>query len=265
MALLQKPALAVLFATVLFASLLAPVAHAQTETIGYWRFEEGALGDAASGPILDSSPGSQNANPTGNLLFSLSSVNPTPLTSAPNALSLQFAGANDSVVFGSPFPFNVHSDATIEFWMRVTRMHHGAVLWGLPGDFGSGRNRFHFYVNSDHTVGFDYFPPGGGPLHPIFGQGTPFGGVPVALLNWNHFAITKSGNDYALYINGLLFASRTDLSPDLPTATSWSISGRGGGGAAVPFMGQIDELRVSNVALEPDQFLYSSGGLPGTR
>lgn len=179
-------------------------------------------------------------------------VNPIPLTGESNTHSLQFTTPSDAVIIDSPFPFNHNGpgDATVEFWLKVPTPQHSAVLWGLPNS--DGVNRFHFYVNPDNTVGLDYFTPSGD-LQVIFGIGQPFGGVPVppGLGVWNHFAITRLGNEYNLYINGHQSANKSAPSTDLPTGTHWSISGR----PCCAFTGFMDELRVSNVALAPYQFL----------
>jgi hypothetical protein len=83
---------------------------------------------------------------------------------------------------------------------------------------------------------------------------------------------SKKGNDYSVYINSsatghvtTLASDVTDTSPNLPTSTVWTINGRtvingccGGVG------GVADELRLSNQALSPSQFLVTAPVFPVT-
>ena len=132
----RKFPLAGLITVTLSALVLTLSGTSMASTIGYWRFEEGAANSVASGSgaILDSSSSADNGTPVGTPTYRADvPVNPVPRTGAANTLSLQFDGSPDGVVYSSSFPFNVLTDATIEFWMKVSTPHHGAVLWGLPG------------------------------------------------------------------------------------------------------------------------------------
>jgi hypothetical protein len=155
------------------------------------------------------------------------------------------------VEFVSSFPLNEPGDKTVEFWLKWNLIHHGATLWGRP-DTLADENRFDLHGNFDFTLGFDYVSPSG-ELHVLSPppDGSPQNGVPFSPGAWGHVAITRQGDTYRIYVNGVLLSTVTDQNPDLPTLVGWSIGGRQG----LPFFGLIDEMRVSDEALTPERFL----------
>lgn len=238
--------LAVLLAT-------AILLWASVTTIGYSRFEEGIAETVASGAgsILDSSSSLNHGTPSGTPIYRADvPVTAILQTQAPNSLSLEFDSSDDKVLFSPQFPFNQSGDATLEFWLKYPGDVHQAVLWGRADC--SDTNRFHVYVNPDETVGMDYREPSGA-LHAVVGGGGPCCGVPVDRNTWTHIAITRVGDTYSLFKDGILMSVQTDATSNLPTASGWSLSGRCG----FAFTGSVDEVRISNVALHPGQFLNS--------
>src|SRR5262249_22666253 len=91
---------------------------------------------------------------------------------------------------------------------------------------------------------------------------TPANTVPPGV--WTHIAYVKQANTYSVYINGVLQAQDVDISPLQPTSTGWTLNGRFymQGVNGFEFTGSIDELRLSNVALTPDEFLNHQSPLP---
>ena len=245
-----KPALA---AAVLGVVLAFP-SGAATNTVGYWRFEEGTPDSPASGvaTILDASESHDDGTPLGGPVYRADTpVNPVPLTGVSNVLSMQFDGADDQVSFPSTFLFHRSVDATLEFWLKFPPLSHQSVFWTRPDP--TDTNRFNIFVNDDSTLGFDYRSPTG-ELHVLVGRCCT--GISVPRNTWTHVAITRAGNVYRLYINGVSKATATDAIPDLPTAIGWSISGRAPG---YSFRGSLDEVRISDGALLPSQFLNAGG------
>jgi uncharacterized repeat protein (TIGR01451 family) len=242
---------------------------------GHYRFEEGAAGSTASGTgsILDSSGAGNHGDPSGGPTYS--SEVPTPLVprgNLANTRSLSFDGVDDQVFFNPPaaFPFHDPVDATLEFYIKFTPVAHQSVFW-TRGD-NTDADRFNIHVNGDGTFGFDYRSPSGA-LHCLVsaigacsGSGAA-PGVPISPGVWTHLAIVRTGATYTVYKDGAVAATITDSSPDLPVATSWTLSGR----STNRFQGMLDEVRVTNTALPPGQFLnawdadfdYSDNTNPG--
>jgi len=225
----------------------------QAATVGYWRFEEGTANAVASGPILDSSPSANHGTPFGVPTYrSDVPVAAIPQTGAANRLSLELTSMDDFVSFASAFPLNQPGDMTFEFWLKWFNIQNGSVILGRP-DNDDDVNRFQLQANFDFTLGLDYRSENGD-LHVLAGSGLPQGGVPFSPGKWGHVAIVRQGSTYKLYVNGVLQSTVTDTFPDLPTSLGWSLGGRLG----FPFLGLVDEVRASNVALGPEQFLLSA-------
>lgn len=99
-------------------------------------------------------------------------------------------------------------------------------------------------ADATFLVGFN----GGVPFVRV-GDATSAAGEPVAAATWVHLAVTATANEVQLYINGRPYA-RLD-NTRLPALTSQATLGGDAAGQAdafVPFIGQIDEVRLSRVA-----------------
>lgn len=237
---------------------LTSASAATAATVGYWRFEEGAADAPASGAgaVLDSSSLLSHGTPSGGPVYrSDVPLAAIPLTGAANHRSLEFDGSDDLVSIASVFPFHTAGDATLEFWIKCTPDAHRSPIW--TRNDGSDLDRFNFFVNANSTFGFDYREPAGS-IHLLVGGGG--NGVPIPSGSWTHVAIVRTGSSYALYLGGSLSASVTDSSPQLPSAIGWVLSGRPG----FRFRGLLDEVRLSNTALTPAEFLSSPIAVPAT-
>ena len=84
---------------------------------------------------------------------------------------------------------------------------------------------------------------------------------------WTYVAYVKQGNVYSIYLNNsatgnvtMLASQITDpLTPNLPTSVMWTMNGRffAEPNDCCQFSSLLDEVRLSDVALSPDQFLVS--------
>lgn len=236
---------------ILVIVMFAATSQLAASTLGYWRFEEGIAGNMAfgGGSIIDSSSFGNNGTSAGGPTYRNNiPADPIPKTGASNALSLEFDGSNDEVLISSMFPFHQSNDVTLEFWFRFPLSAHRSVFWTRPDN--SDTNRFNIFVNGNGTFGFDYRSPSG-VLHLLVGASGS--GIFIPANTWTHVAITRVGNVYSLYVNGVLSATATDNAPDLPNSIGWQMSGRSG----FIYLGYLDEVRISAGALTPAEFLRS--------
>jgi formylglycine-generating enzyme required for sulfatase activity len=143
-------------------------------------------------------------------------------------------------------------DGTLEFWVKVPPQSHPTLFWSSPVE--ANINRFHIYVRAG-SLGCEYIDPAG-VLHTLLGAEGDFKGAKgdfkVPANAWTHVAITRSGNTYRFYRDGAPVYTIEDGLPILPTTTGWKIHGRPG------FPCCIDEVRISNKALRPSEFLNAS-------
>ena len=220
----------------LFNALLmftAIASSAEAATVAYYRFED------------QSYPDSTGNKPNGSV-FSSSTPNATiPLTGAPNKSSVTLS-RNDSIAFNYAFPFDSLTNATLEFYVKPAAKDNMDVIWTTSsgGDF----NRFNIQVLLN-KFDVDYRSPNGA-LHL-----TIHGGIEVPVDTWTFLALVKSGDTYTTYVNGVKDREVTDINPNLPNGTGWTINGRGPLGGCCQYAGSIDEVRLSDVALTSSQFL----------
>ena len=224
----------------------------------YYRFEEGVAGNCASGAgsIVDSYFGSPDGTPDGCPVYSTDvPVAVIPLTGQPNTLSLSFNGAQ-SILFDSFFLLHrTFGDATLEYFIKVLPdQPRASIFWTRPTTLPD-ENRFNLFIL-----------PGGGELQGDYREpdGTihrPLGGGAEVVNQWHHVALVKDtqtaapAHIYNAYVDGVKTLSSFDRHPNEPDPDlMWTISGRVGG----QFTGLIDEVRLTQRALAPCDFLISA-------
>ena len=225
----------------------------------YYRLEEGVAGDCATGDgsIVDSIWGSADGTPSGCPVYSSDVPVPViPLTGEPNTLSLAFTGSQ-SVLFDSFFLLHRgFGDATLEYFIKVPDQPHHSIFWTRPTT-SPDANRFNIAVNDSGGFGFDYRDPSG-ILHLTPASVSLFQ-IPVD--TWTHIAVVRDTQSsppahiYNFFVNGVQTTTAVDPNPNEPDPDlMWTISGRSG----FQFTGLIDEIRLTQRALTPEEFLIAS-------
>lgn len=143
--------------------------------------------------------------------------------------SAYFDGSGDSLTAPSVCSVSGTGDFTIEFWANPTSFGSGYNVWfanDTPNGFSSS-------LNSTGTIAF------GRSL--VATDGTTSNSVVFG--QWNHIAFTRSSGTLMIFINGVIGYSAAN-------ATSYSSGvvrvGTDGGGSAFPYLGYIDDLRITN-------------------
>jgi len=238
--------------------LIVPATESATAqgTLAHYCFENGVPGEAAEGTdsILDCGPNGLDGTPTGGPVYS----GDVALLCQPNDVSLALDGVDDSITFDYPFVFHVQYpvEATLEFLIKAPDpILHRPLFWTNTSSVDE--NRFHLNLNGGGMVGFDYRAPNG-VLHDLLHFNNSE--LSIDLDVWTHIAVTRIGNDdgshtYSFFKNGTFVVSKDDASPSLPNADQWTIDGPPTG--FIPATGIIDEVRLSDRALQPDEFLYA--------
>jgi len=242
------------FGAVAFA---AEIGQANGTEIGRYRFEEGPAGSVATTVLDTSVPGGNDGMVFGAPIYSSDvPVNPLPLTGQANQLSLAFDNTKTEFVnVNATFPFNGPSDVTLEFWLKAPLQGHAAIFWS-SFNINPDTNRFHIYLaggtdfsgNGPQVLGMDYRSPDG-VLHQLLGgpNDTPF---VITSDQWTHVAVTRAGDLYSFYKDGSIVEQTQDVGVDLPNNFGWEMAGR-----SHDFTGLIDEIRFSDRALQPTEFL----------
>ncbi len=236
--------------------------------LAYYRFEEGQGTD-----VVDELSGAVDGQLLDGAGFSEDTATPhVPQTGAPNDFSADFSEAGFALMEGtsfilhSPAAGGAEGDATFEFLLKVpVAQDHNAIFWtnGEPADV----NRFNIFWNasftgapdSDRFLSADYRGENGEGPDAIGEHGI---GTPLTLGEWHHVAIVRRQlaegvYQWRWYVDGELDAGKgRNTTLALPTATTWLLAGRQG---AAGIRCLIDEVRLSEGALVPSQFLISPG------
>lgn len=175
--------------------------------------------------------------------------------------AFNFDGVDDYMEVNSTFPFHTAVEATFEFWLNTpaNQFPYETVFWTRT-TATPDNNRFNFYINTNCSFFMDYRSPAGA-LHAIIND------IPIPRNAWTHLAITKVGDNYSLYTNGVLAVTAADpLAPDLPTSVGWRFSGQMTG--THEYEGSLDEVATFDRALSAGEiysiYLAGAAGKCGT-
>jgi hypothetical protein len=284
------------------AALASPVA-AQSTTSAYWRHEEGTNGGLiAAGPdtVLDSSGNGshmQTFNPAFTSATYTDMVSPLALRSGlPNTLSLDFGpGGDDPALNDDNFTTAAKSISsqlfnavTVEVAFRMDTVagyqaimgKDGKPLGNSPGEDNSPVPPFKVLIRGDDFPGavpnqiFVEWIDGDGTLN----SDVHFlaSGETVVPNQWYHVAVTIDANNASLWVAGenspyaLLDSISGDFAGTMGNVIveeplGWTV-GRGmfNNGVADWADAKIDEVRISNAVLSPDEFLFVAVPEPAT-
>jgi len=278
-------------------------ASTQAAPVAYWRHEEGPAGSvvaAGDDTVLDATGNGnhmQTFNPTFTAATYSSTVSPVPLRSGlTNTLSLDFgpggddAGLNDDnfTTAAKPVSSMLFNAITVELAFRMDAVggfqalmgKDGKPLGDAPGEDDSPVPPFKVLVRGD-----DF--PGAVPnqlfVEWIDGDGTHNSDIQhlashetVVPNKWYHMAVTINGTDAALWVAGETgaYQLKDSVSGDFAGPSGevivseplgWSV-GRGmfNNNVADWADALIDEVRISNTVLTPNQFLFNAVPEPAT-
>jgi hypothetical protein len=227
-------------------------------TIAYWRFEEGLAGTSATGngTILDSSGHGLNGTPINGPVYSSSvPVSPIPNNGQPNNLALSFNSVNQRIAIPDNSLFQLTHSLTLEAYINVHQttagvneqiIFRGDDRGGLDPYFLMVQGNFLFFVINDASNN------GAAVSAPLPGLNT-----------WLYVAGTldDTTGTMDLFVNGQLAATTTTSIRPFAVLDASQNPGLGIGNVQSGlqyvqyFNGLIDEVRISDLALAPSEFL----------
>jgi len=155
-----------------------------------------------------------------------------------SAGALNFNGIDDSVIYR--FADETWSAYTVAVWAKAD------VLWqSVNGSIFSsnGTTDGGFQLCFDASNNYEYHAD----VDQVIG---------VASLDWVHLAVTYDGTTATAYYNGTLVATFTPATDDL-TFNKWAIGTNRGENNW--FDGSVDDLRVYDIALTPEEIAWLAG------
>jgi len=245
----------VLLLPILFLIILTPV-YVSASTIGFWNFEEGVSGQTATGAgsILDVSGNNNNGTPIGDPIYYA--------TNLPNSsLGLKLNGATSRVYIPDNPAFQLTNSFTLEAYIRIDQMTFPSGFHDIIVSRDTGVLNIDPYVLtlwSNGEIVFGISDDTAAYAHLRSGQTVPMG-------QYIHIAGTFNNGEMKLYFDGVLIGSMfTALVPATTAPNPVFTPGIGIGNVSEPivynhsFNGVIDDVRISDVALDPSQFLLNS-------
>lgn len=233
-------------------AICLPLHPAGADVISYLRFEEngGATAFDETGLLngelvqfVDTSPGGGDTVGEG---WSANVPSSTiPLTGEANTGSIRFGGGSEFIDVSNGLDLSLGTSFTIEFYMNPDAVVIGSSVFGFGPDSD-------LYFSLTDSLGVLYF-------NMEFMDQMPYTlaqGVQTGV--WQHVALVKQPGQYSIYLNGQLIADDSlPSSADGPYFfTGTDVTGdRTIGGESGTWRGYLDEFRISDEALTPDQFL----------
>ena len=246
---------------VLFLALCAIAGGAAADhpsNVAYWRFEGGEIGKPVAA-VWDVS-GKFEATATGKAPVVSGEVPLAviPATAAANHQSLSFQGGYLRVKSQPEIGFS--KDFTVELWACFGPPTAAAQVLVSKGEATPGKGNWHLIYQTDGTVQANVF---GSAVAYLFDaqSGGPVPGI------WYHLAALYEETGHGAtriraYVNGQLRG--VALAPVSPNTTGADLFIGAHTDGSVPFLGQLDELRLTPGLLAPRDFL--TGGaqpIPG--
>jgi hypothetical protein len=221
----------------------------KAEPVGYWRFERDKW------PVV---PNAMGGGPACQATGALGRANFHGNQSIEFGLSDQFS----EVLSTGPIDPSIHDSYSVEFWMKPSHYHVGAVI-SLVGDTPNesgilphgmlielgGSGKIPTAVHHPGCIRYLHRSPAGNETQ----SGTScYSKTPYTLRKWQHVVATKDGPNMRLYINGDQVAEGEDSS-DLPAGLRLLVGRLYPDRGVRPFIGQLDELALYDRALRPEE------------
>jgi hypothetical protein len=150
--------------------------------------------------------------------------------------SVAFDGTGDSLTLADNTAFEFGSgNFTVEAWVYVTATPgaSGASIVTKSSATYPGGYEFNFVVQNDRKVFFGFYTTT---------QVDLLGTTAISLNTWNHIAVSRSGSNFALFVNGTREATNTGGGTIQATSSSLYIGDYGGGSRTLT--GNISNLRI---------------------
>jgi hypothetical protein len=161
-------------------------------------------------------------------------------TQAQTGAALNFDGVNDKVVIGTSAASSLagNNKVTVEAWVRPTTT---TGLGCVVGNYNSPGNNMQFIIRRDNSSWVFWVGPG----NVISYTNTPLTAGTATANVWQHVAGVYNGTVMTLYINGVVSATAATSNTFATSTNSLMI---GGESSSEFFTGDIDEVRVWNIA-----------------
>ena len=225
-------------------------------TVGYWRFAEGLDGQVASGPdsILDVSGAANHGTPFGGPVYS-------NVANSGSSIGLRFDGLDDRIFIPDDPSLALTESLTVEAFIRIDSIPFtpGNMQIVFRGDNRPSLDPYFLALDRNTGKLFFSIQDATNTMERIYSPTALPVGIPLHVAG----TLDDASGAMRLFVNAQPVASVVtairpfaDLSPtDLPGFAIGNLETAG----AQYFHGIIDDVRVSDRALDPDEFLFLGG------
>lgn len=208
-------------------------------TLGLWHMDEGSENSCSSGKDICDASGNTNDG-----TFNNGTTFSSAVALGNTQYSISFDGTDDDVTLSNIY---LGSRWTIEAWVNRSSGSGTKTIVDLNDD----TNYCSLRIGESTT---DYVSA------TCSGSLSLLGTSSVSDNKWHHVALVRDGSVAYLYVDGDVQATNYSFTTTYFTSTNSRIGRRYFGAAySYPFDGNIDELKISNVARSPEEIKASSG------
>ena len=208
---------------------------ADAHTVGLWHMNETANNSCSGGEdICDSSGNNNNANITGT-----ASIIDGILDKG------RYLDGDDTFATTSNYNFT-YEDFTIEMWINPKDLSNAPILFSNGVYDGSG---YYMHLAAGTNGGYVHFYTNQAGAHQV-----SYSYLGYSLNEWHHLAIVRTGPNVAIYCDGedITYVTGNHIDP-ASTTYPFTVGTYSPAPAAYYFDGDIDEVRVSDVARTPEE------------
>lgn len=151
--------------------------------------------------------------------------------------SIQFDGSGDVLTVSSSAEFRLDADFTIEAWVYPTsQVRLYPAILNVGARYSAGP-RIGVYFN--HTANPNEYV--------IYINTTLFltGAIAPGFNTWHHVALTRSGDTWRLFVNGVLDVSNTRTGTVFTSDPPFTVASESATRGITDFTGYIDDMRVT--------------------
>jgi hypothetical protein len=159
---------------------------------------------------------------------------------APPTFALQFNGVNQRVDMNGGGSLNLVGNLTVEAWINRAAVGVQHSVFEKFGNANTGIGGYDLRVSAGDRIQFEVRDDGGRAV-------TVTGATAIPANTWVHVAGHWDGANLRVFVNGVQDAILANGRPPRDGVATAHIGARGNDGGT-PFNGQIDEVRVWNVA-----------------
>lgn len=237
----KRSAVSVLAIAVLAISVICygPQAHAASDLIGYWNFDE------ASGPASADSSSNSNHGTFSGAGVTHSTVLP-PTSCFVNTHSVMFDGSGDYVSIADNASMDPTNAISISFWMNPNTVSNG--YQHIVFKQGPVVTSYGVWLANDHI----YMEDNDNSIRGMNSNSAVTAGA------WHYITVTYDGTTQGLYIDGVL--DNSQVIPGITLTYTNSPVKIGSGDYNNPFAGYVDDLRIYNRALTAGEIADMAAG-----